>query len=212
MVGARHGDKRDARPIPLVPSKSNPIQSTEPVRFRPGRPRGPGQLDRCRSECQDQGIPTAASPVVPRRRMQCTTRPRPSPCAPGVEAFALSRPRPRPTPPASCVRRASEPDRLPVPHPVAGTERRLPASFRAALPRSHVRSRGARGTPTPAAPPGPGMWSGTGRQTPQVGSVRHGREQQAGVDLFVRPRLAWQVRRDTLALSRRRDCVSYIIF
>ncbi|KAG0535203.1 hypothetical protein BDA96_04G346200 [Sorghum bicolor] len=82
--------------------------------------------------------------------MQCTTRPRPSPCAPGVEAFALSRPRPRPrpTPPASCVRRASEPDRLPVPHPVAGTERRLPASFREATYAAAARE-GRRRRPRP---------------------------------------------------------------
>jgi len=116
------------------------------------RPRHRGSLI---AACQCQGIPTATSLVVPRRRMHGTTRPRPPVTglarSPGVEAFALSRPRPRPASPTACRCR---------------TRSRAPSGF---LPPSAkpVRSRGARGTPAPAAPPGRGC--GTGRPSARSG-------------------------------------------
>lgn len=139
------------------------------------RPRHRGNLIaacQCLDQDQGQGIPTATSLVVPRRRMHGTTRPRPPVTglarSPGVEAFALSRPRPASPTACRCRTRSRAPSGF------------LPPSARHGQRRAHFRE--ARTQPRrerdagAGRAPGPGVWNRSSIR--QVGSVRHGRERR----------------------------------
>ena len=159
------------------------IQSTEPVRFRTAPAPAPGQLDRCLP------LPGSGSgPGDPHRNFtggsatshawhDTTASARPS-------VTGLARPALKRSPSHAHAQRAAYAARARPPAGAApGHGRRAVSCL---LPRGTantarasakpVRSRGARGTPTPAAPPGRGC--GTGRP-----SARSGPSDTAGSDV-----------------------------
>ena len=175
-------DRRQSRRS-AHPPRPVQIQSTEPVRFRTTPAPAPGQLDRCLP------LPGSGSgPGDPHRNFtggsatshawhDTTASARPS-------VTGLARPALKRSPSHAHAQRAAYAARARPPAGAApGHGRREPSCL---LPRGTantarasakpVRSRGARGTPTPAAPPGRGC--GTGRP-----SARSGPSDTAGSDV-----------------------------